>query len=407
MKKLTNNKKHKKQRNKLKSNKGITLIALVITIIILLILAGVSIAMLTGDNGILTQAQRAKNETEQAQVNEENILTDYEEVINNSTLDTAKVGEVVTGENKQYSKNGKAIIPVGFAIVPGFDNVEEGLVISDVANDTENNGNQFVWVPVPDFTEFKREHFGTAKQKWWTGTFVTDQPSEYNLYEPMSDGEANGTEVEKMYRSVKYNGGFYIGRYEAGKNAEKAISKKNAEVYNNIIWEGDEITTEGAVEKARNFCTESGHTNITSTLVYGVQWDAVMRWLSNGTEKEQEWLIDSTGKGNYLDNDDSNNPAKTGVNDEYQIKNIYDLAGNVQEWTMEADSFNNKIFRGGSYSNNGSSDPCSFRRTDGEANKFPTTRFSNSFVFVKLKDNISINCEHIETKRIIKNSIVT
>ena len=52
---------HKKQR---KNNNGITLIALVITIIVLLILAGVSIAMLTGENGILTQAQRAKNETE-------------------------------------------------------------------------------------------------------------------------------------------------------------------------------------------------------------------------------------------------------------------------------------------------------------------------------------------------------
>ena len=47
-----------------KNTKGITLIALVITIIVLLILAGVSIAMLTGDNGILTQAQNAKNKTE-------------------------------------------------------------------------------------------------------------------------------------------------------------------------------------------------------------------------------------------------------------------------------------------------------------------------------------------------------
>ena len=48
------------------SNKGITLIALIVTIIVLLILASVSIAMLTGENGILTQAQRAKEETEVA-----------------------------------------------------------------------------------------------------------------------------------------------------------------------------------------------------------------------------------------------------------------------------------------------------------------------------------------------------
>ena len=54
----------------MKNNKGITLIALVITIIVLLILAGVSIAMLTGSNGILTQAQNASNATSTAEIEE-------------------------------------------------------------------------------------------------------------------------------------------------------------------------------------------------------------------------------------------------------------------------------------------------------------------------------------------------
>ena len=54
----------------LKRNKGITLIALVVTIIVLLILAGISIAMLTGQNGILTNASKAKDETETAQIEE-------------------------------------------------------------------------------------------------------------------------------------------------------------------------------------------------------------------------------------------------------------------------------------------------------------------------------------------------
>ena len=57
-------------RKKLKNTKGITLIALVVTIIILLILAGVSIAMLTGNNGVLTQGKRAKEETEIAEEKE-------------------------------------------------------------------------------------------------------------------------------------------------------------------------------------------------------------------------------------------------------------------------------------------------------------------------------------------------
>ena len=59
----------------MKNNKGITLIALVITIIVLLILAGISIAMLTGDNGILTQAGNAKTETIQGEVEEACKLT--------------------------------------------------------------------------------------------------------------------------------------------------------------------------------------------------------------------------------------------------------------------------------------------------------------------------------------------
>ena len=54
----------------IKTNKGITLIALVITIIVLLILAGVSIAMLTGDNGILTQAGNAQTQTRDAEIKE-------------------------------------------------------------------------------------------------------------------------------------------------------------------------------------------------------------------------------------------------------------------------------------------------------------------------------------------------
>ena len=72
-------------------NKGITLIALVITIIVLLILAGVSIAMLTGENGILTQAKKAKEETEKAQQEEQDILKDYENYLNDVTGDVSQV----------------------------------------------------------------------------------------------------------------------------------------------------------------------------------------------------------------------------------------------------------------------------------------------------------------------------
>ena len=68
-----------------------------------------------------------------------------------------------------------------------------------------------------------------------------------------------------------------------------------------------------------------------STLCYGVQWDAVLRWI-NKDYSINYILRDSTEKGNY---DANGNLIKSGNDENYQIKNIYDLAGNVSEWTME------------------------------------------------------------------------
>ena len=82
---------------KKKENKGITLIALVITIIVLLILAGVSIAMLTGENGILSQAAKAKEETEKAQANEALILEEYNKFLNNAIGGTGSTTPPETG----------------------------------------------------------------------------------------------------------------------------------------------------------------------------------------------------------------------------------------------------------------------------------------------------------------------
>ena len=117
--------------------KGITLIALVITIIVLLILAGITISMVVGDNGILTRAQDAKNKTEQATKEELKELTQAEASTNLET--------------KEYKdSNGDiAIIPSGFAVsqVEGEQTIEQGLVVID------SSGNEFVWIPVNDMTQ--------------------------------------------------------------------------------------------------------------------------------------------------------------------------------------------------------------------------------------------------------------
>ena len=96
-------------KNKKVSNKGITLIALIITIIVLLILAGVSIATLTGENGILTQAKKAKNDITKAEAKERiqvEVLGSYatDGEINIATLkaNIAKnIPEAVTGQETE------------------------------------------------------------------------------------------------------------------------------------------------------------------------------------------------------------------------------------------------------------------------------------------------------------------
>ena len=86
--------------------RGITLIALVITIIVLLILAGVSIAMLTGENGILSQAQRAKSETENAAKNEAAILDEYNNTLNNYINGVSIPEGLEIGSEVKYNPNG-------------------------------------------------------------------------------------------------------------------------------------------------------------------------------------------------------------------------------------------------------------------------------------------------------------
>ena len=133
-------------------------------------------------------------------------------------------------------------------------------------------------------------------------------------------------------------------------------------VYNYIGWNnGGTMTTEtgGAVEKARSFSIQSGHTNVTSTLVYGVQWDAVMRWISEDGDLAR-YLTNSDGKGNY----GTGSIIPTGSNPEYQLKNIYDMAGNVWEWTMEAFSPDYGVGRGGICYHTGSDGPVSYRSSD-------------------------------------------
>ena len=400
--------------NKIKTTKGITLIALVITIIVLLILAGVTIATLTGENGILTRASEASERTKQANaeeqvqlavvasigtdgnVNLENLNKELEKIgayYNENpisteagnenkiaegdlpatvTLDGQEVtisisGDVVLGGKiKEYTDEGVPI-PNGFYYVGGTK--DTGVVISDNSNDengivgTNLQGNQFVWVPVT-YSDFQR-YDGYFEGQYDEG-FIDDcgEANSTGTNIKFAESATTQREAQKMYVSVQTYGGFYVGRYEAGNESGKVVEKQGVNVYNNVKWSANgEMqettgTTGGAVELARNFDTANNYISVTSTLIYGVQWDAIMQWIDSayktGTCESNSFVANSEGQGYY----NASAPTTTGY---YAVKNIYDLAGNVAEWTMESYDTNSRVHRGGFYNGTGSTFPASRR----------------------------------------------
>ena len=320
-------------------NKGITLIALVVTIIVLLILAGVSIATLTGDNGILTQANKAKENTEQAEEDELRRLTVLEAATNlENTIYTDKNNVTIT-------------IPAGFAVsqVEGENTIEDGLVIID------KNENEFVWVPVKVTEKDTVDNiYNFQRTITYNGT-ITEVGLEYS--EPYITEEEK-KEYKAMYESVYKNKGFFIGRYETGAKLERVdeldtnnqgeqneiFVQKGLNVYNYVPWGNNMISTEpyegiiGAVELSRNFAKKNNYISVESTLCYGVQWDAILQYIGND---EATVGVETKEKLNL-----------TGVSNDIK-HNIYDLSGNVREWTMEARYDYGRVGRGGtiSYSN--------------------------------------------------------
>lgn len=254
--------------------------------------------------------------------------------------------------------------PNGFHYVGGDYNT--GLVISDKENDRMdasgvNMGNQFVWIPVASYADLERTLFDEI-----TGQPKTGLSTKYT--EPYKDGySTEENEYNTMRDQVLKYGGFYIGRFEAGVDsttlrtelttAQTVVCKKGVAPYNYVAWgksmkDASEISGKsGAVYLAKNFASQHNYTSVTSTLTYGCQWDAMCRYIGDSKRTTPA----------------KSKPELTGSIEEDVSKNIYDLAGNCWEWTMEAYYLRHeseRVLRGGGYdvalpvSNRGSNNPA-------------------------------------------------
>ena len=345
-------------------DKGITLIALVITIIILLILAGISISALT-NQGLFKNAKAAQNATEKAKEEQGQRLNEYEDEINkylenedeNTKAFKEKVGKVLsTTDNTEIkdAKNNKIVVPAGFKIVNGATTVDKGIVIEDVT-ETATKGSQFVWIPVGTITKsdgttatitLGRYDFDstTGKESAYSGSYIEEDANDASTLKKW--GNTIAKNITKFKNSVATNGGYYIGRYEArtatarnaAGNALTQITEKGTEnIYNYV-------TQLQAAQLSQNMYNSD---KFTSDLMNSYAWDTATVFIQNcGTNSKysrQNSLntsLSQTGTNSLTDT------SKTDVQ-----CNIYDMASNIWEWTTETSFISSFpcVIRGGSY----------------------------------------------------------
>ena len=352
-------------------DKGITLIALVITIIILLILAGISISALT-NQGLFKNAKAAQNTTEKAEKEQGQRLNEYEDEINKylgNSKEESKVptveesikknGALSTTDNTELkdAKNNKIVVPAGFKIVEGATTVDKGIVIEDVT-ESGTKGSQFVWIPVGTITKadgttatitLGRYDFDatTGKESAYSGTYVEEDANDTSTLKKY--GNTIAKNITNFKNSVATNGGYYIGRYEA----RTATARSNkADALTQITEKGTEnvynyVTQLQAAQLSQNMYNSN---KFTSDLINSYAWDTATVFIQNCGTNAKYSRQNSLNKA----------LAQTGTTTDMQC-NIYDMASNILEWTTETSSDSSKpcVYRGGFY--NSSNDCTSYR----------------------------------------------
>ena len=431
----------------MKNNKGITLVALVVTIVVLLILAGVSINAVLGDNGIIAKAKEAQRKSAEATQNDligmNELAQQLEEQINGSTgsgsgnggvggsgTDT-KVPAEATAETAPYFPDNTFTKKEG--------TIDTGLVIKDAS------GNEYVWVVVPKslYNNIKYNSNNAKKPSSSTdyanieyclqqytatyrkGTINSDvyYPDDKNVGW-FADATAYNNLKNSMLKSVYENGGFYVGRYEAGIETtgtnRTSNTDKNSDGKYTIEGMPAPVSKADAYPytyvtrtQAQNLASNVNPGTKTSSLMFGVQWDLVLAFMHNkGNIADSTLTSNSTTIGNYYDSTFDLNRGKyaqygelgnewknfdsalgsivvsnettgkmkkteqssdfnsilitTGGTEQSKVMNIYDIAGNVYEWTLEKTSNASRpcATRGGCFIFTGSDYPAAYRFSD-------------------------------------------
>ena len=387
-------------------NKGVTLIALAVTIVVMLILAGVTISVLNGENGIVKQAQKAKEESKIKELKEkvridiagkrvENIngelrVSVLKEILD-KYFDNVPVETQITSETKlkakeEYGKyemkisdidvgeityetsytifkdvNGEQVpIPEGYIVSENSDEniVNKGLVISD------SRGNEYVWISCTvdsssNKLQYKRTEWGVEKDGTDNSRAIKDELTLKDIdvtYSKTDTDNGINEEISKEIvaqinaekESIKKYGGYYIGRYEVGKDNKTAVIKAEQEPYVNIKWSK-------AYELAKGI---GGGEGATTYLCSSYSWDTAINFIQNTTGKNYATsIIGFNGNWKSQEVKDSSGKVIKPVNTAPRLNtglttalcNIYDMGGNVGEFTTELNPGTSEtvVLRGG------------------------------------------------------------
>ena len=307
-----------------------------------------------GNNGIIAKAKDAETKSAEASENDlkgmNGLVSEMEGALagNGSTGSGSGNGNTGSGNNF-VTKNtevtypgGKVWIPEGFKVAgDSASTVQGGVVIED------KDGNQFVWVPVAILADYKRT--------WYTG-----DGSFSDYLEALPEDEKTSVETYK---------GFYIGRYEAGdkENTEAKTLRSSNDVTKTVTIKANQtpynyVKRAQAKSLAEAFATKQGYKAKTK-LVSSYAWDTTIAFL----QKVNSDYGNSSEEGNYKDTTfsytDITGATKTKASGSEvlvptgqttPVCNIYDMGGNVWEWTTESWSSTNGPYvgRGGGYGHN-------------------------------------------------------